>query len=82
VYFGNDLRMKAINNIHDKTLSHDLTLEEAKQFECCKDLTDEQILELIEAVKILTEVVYSVHAKRKARQENQEAGNDELKLAA
>jgi hypothetical protein len=74
--------MKAIPDIFDKTLAHDVTLEEAKQLDCCKDLTDEQVLELIEAVIVLTEMVYSVHAKKKAQQQDQSWDNSELKMAA
>lgn len=50
-------------NYQTENNTEDLTLEEAKQFECCKDLTDEQISELLETIRKFTETAYYVYAK-------------------
>lgn len=60
----------------------DLTLEEAKAFDCCKDLTDDEINELLEVLKVFTEIAYSVFAKKKAEKEKQQEENNDYKLAA
>lgn len=74
--------MKAVRNIYDKTLSHDLTLEEAKQFDCCKGLTEEEIKELLEELKIFTEIAYAIFAKQKEEEKKQQEENEDYKLAA
>ena len=56
----------SVNN--KKVQSEDLTLEEAKAFECCKDLTDEEIIQLLETIRTFTEIVYSVYAKQNGYQ--------------
>jgi hypothetical protein len=59
-------------NASKKIIAEDLTLEEAKQFECCKDLSDEQIIELLNTIKTFCEITFSIYAKEKESQdENQ-----------
>jgi hypothetical protein len=73
--------MEIIENKNKNKKYEDLTLEEAKEFEYCKNLTDEEIKELLEAVKIFTEIVYIAFAKEKlkAKQHEQDEG---YKMAA
>lgn len=54
----------------------DLTLEEAKKIDCCKDLTDEEIKELLEVLKVFTEISFAVFQKKKAQagKENEDYG--------
>jgi ribosomal protein L12E/L44/L45/RPP1/RPP2 len=56
----------------NENLTEDVTIEEARAFECCKDLNDEQIKELLENIRIFTEIAYSAYAKKKEEQENDE----------
>jgi hypothetical protein len=60
--------------IYRKNQDEDLTIEEAKTFECCKDLTDEQISELLETIRAFTEIVYYTFAQNN---EQQDKGEDE-----
>jgi len=72
--------------IKDLDDCEDLTLEEAKQFDCCKELTDDEIKELLEVLKIFTEISFSVFAKKKAQAEkekqNESQRENEYKSAA
>ena len=61
--------MKIVNN---ENQTEDLTVEEAKTFESCKDMTDEQIKELLETIRIFTEIAYSAFAAKKAKEESGE----------
>ena len=58
-----------------KEEQEDITVEEAKTFECCKDLTDEQIKELLDNIITFTEIAYSVFAKKQNEEKNQEQPN-------
>jgi hypothetical protein len=49
---------------HHKNKNEDLTIEEAKAFECCKGLSDKEILELLKTVKTFCEVAFSIHSKK------------------
>lgn len=62
----------------EESQSEDLTVEEARTFECCKDLTDEQIKELLDTIRTFTEIAYSIFAKKQAERENQEDTNYEI----
>lgn len=44
------MQKAGINNLKN---SEDLALLEARQFDCCKDLTDKEIVELLEELKVL-----------------------------
>ncbi len=55
--------MKVIYRKDKQEETEDITLEEAKQYECCKDLTDEQISELLETIRKFTKTAYYVYAK-------------------
>ncbi len=50
---------------YSKSEEEDLTIEEAKEFECCKDLTDEEIKELLETIRIFTEIAFCAFANNK-----------------
>jgi len=58
--------------IHMKNQEEDLTIEEAKTFECCNDLTDEQISELLETIRAFTEIAYYTFAQNNEQQEKGE----------
>lgn len=62
----------------------DLTLEEAKVFDCCKGLTDDEIKELLEELKVFTEIAYAIFAKKKAKadKEKQPEEKEDYRLAA
>jgi len=76
--------MKTLVGIKDLQITEDLTLEEAKKFDCCKDLNDEETKELLEVLKIFTEIAFSVYAKKKveAEKKKQDGENKEFNLAA
>jgi hypothetical protein len=76
--------MPIIENKKWRNDCEDLTLEEAKQFDCCKDLTDDEIKELLEVLKVFTEIAYSVFAKKKAEEEKQKQQQeiDSYRMAA
>ena len=75
-------KIQAMRILEKKNNYEDLTFEEAKEFEFCKNLTDEQIKELMEAVKIFTEIVYATFAKKKGMKEKPKDENDDFNLAA
>lgn len=54
--------------IHRK--DQDITIEEARQFECCKNLNDEQITDLLETIRTFCEITYYNFAKKKEEQYN------------
>ena len=63
-----------MNIVHRKNQDEDLTIEEAKEFECCKNLTDEQIKELLETIRTFTEITYYTFARNN---EEQNKGGEE-----
>ena len=75
-------KIQGMRILDKKNNGEDLTFEEAKEFEFCKNLTDEQIKELMEAVKIFTEIVYATFAKKKGMKEKPQEENDDINLAA
>lgn len=60
--------MENFKNANKKIIAEDLTLDEAKQLECCKDLSDEQIIELLRTIKIFCEITFSIYSKEKESQ--------------
>ena len=50
--------------VHSKNQDEDITIEEARTFECCKNLTDEQITELLETIRTFTEITYYTFASK------------------
>jgi hypothetical protein len=70
--------MGKLVGINDLERGEDLTLQEAKEFECCKGLTDDEINELLEVLKIFSQVAYNLYAKQKLKEETV----DESKQAA
>lgn len=72
--------MGKLVGINDLKNCEDLTLEEAKQFDSCKDLTDDEIKELLEVLKEFTEIAYAIYAKQKAKKK--EEIQSEFKQAA
>jgi hypothetical protein len=64
--------------IEDLEETEDLTLQEAKQFDCCKHLSDDEILELLDVLKVFTQVAYSVFAKQRSGKNKE----DDFKQAA
>lgn len=62
--------------MHSKNQDEDLTIEEAKEFECCKNLTDEQITELLETIRTFTEITYYTFAQNNEQQDKGKAEPD------
>lgn len=61
----------------------DITVEEARTYECCKGLTNEQIEELLNNIKVFTEIAYSAFANKQAEKEKQvKEENYEYEIAA
>ena len=52
-----------MNTLSGKNQMEDLTVEDAKAFACCKNMTDEEIKELLDTIKTFTEIGYSICAK-------------------
>ena len=57
----NKVGLKELGNCED------LTLVEAKKFDCCKDLTEDEIKELLEVLKVFTEISFAVFQKKKSQ---------------
>lgn len=74
--------MPKVVGINDLKNCEDLTLQEATQFDCCKDLTEEEIKELLEELKVFTEIAYAIFAKQKEEEKKQQEENENYKLAA
>jgi len=72
--------MKTVN-INDESLTNDVTLEEAKTFDCCIDLSEEEILKLLNAIIGFTEVAFEAFAI-KQQKEKKEEENGDYKMAA
>ncbi len=67
-----------------KNEQEDISIKEARQFECCKDMSDEQIAELLETIRKFTEITYSIHARNIDNQQvliKPFEGNDVYKIA-
>lgn len=56
--------------IIEKKDYEDISIEEAKQYECCKNLNDEQITDLLETIRTFCEITYYNFAKKKEEQYN------------
>lgn len=67
--------------IHSKNQDEDITVEEAKEFECCKNLTDEQITELLETIRTFAEITYYTFA-RNNEEKNQEGEEPDYSIAS
>ena len=67
--------MGKLVGIKDLERDADISLQEAREFECCKGLSDEEINELLEVLKIFSQVAYNLYAKQKLKKEQ---SNEEL----
>jgi hypothetical protein len=65
-----------MKTVHSKNQDEDITIEEARTFECCKNLTDEQITELLETIRAFTEIAYYTFAKNNEEQNKGEEESD------
>ena len=61
-----------MKTVHSKNQDEDITIEEARTFECCKDLTDEQITELLETIRTFTEIAYYTFAQNNEQEDKGE----------
>jgi hypothetical protein len=65
--------------VHSKNRDEDITVEEARTFECCKNLTDEQITELLETIRTFTEITYYTFA---SKEKQEDGGNNPYNIAS
>ena len=57
--------------VHSKNQDEDITVEEARTFECCKNLTDAQITELLETIRTFTEITYYTFASKEKQDDGE-----------
>ena len=52
-----------MKTLSGKNQTEDLTVEEAKAFDCCKNMNDKEIQDLLDTIRTFTEIGYSICAK-------------------
>jgi predicted nucleic acid-binding Zn-ribbon protein len=57
--------MGILSDIKDLKCDADLTVEEVKAMDEYKDLNEDDIAEVIETIRIFTEIVYEIHISKK-----------------